>query len=241
MGQSLIIKVSTGESSNINPWLGYPSTFAWAVPSQPDLLYINGQSEVWALNLTTFNDPEPDLVQVSYWYSTQYMLSFSYGVCDGTNTKVFVNVSSFASYVQICPKKDGFYYQGPNVWFDTPPACAGMQPDALLTKCPEVIENMRILVKNNCEASKPKLCHLSFTENPPFQCTEYVYLEPVIVVANAFANSQAAWSLVAVAVAVWFGQHFPKREMFNKKNSVVVMDDELKDLHEGYRVSFGAQ
>ena len=105
------------------------------------------------------------------------MLSFSYGVCDGKNTNLFVNVSSFGSYEQICPRSDGFYYQRPNVWFDTPTSCAGMQPDALMSDCPDVAENMRVLVKSHCEASKARLCHLSFTENPPFQCVDYVYLD----------------------------------------------------------------
>ena len=58
-----------------------------------------------------------------------------------------------------------------------------------------------------------------------------------MVVTNAFPNSGAAWSIIAVVIAVWFNQHFPKKEMFDKKNSIVVMDDDLKHLHEGYRVS----
>ena len=38
--------------------------------------------------------------------------------------------------------------------FDTPTSCAGMQPDALMSDCPDVVEYMRVLVKSHCEASK---------------------------------------------------------------------------------------
>ena len=147
--------------------------------------------------------------QVTYFYAGNYMLSYSYGVCNmKAINPLFVNITSAVDYSVVCQDPNGMYYQGPNVWYTVPASCAFMQPNELLNNCTEVKNSMNELKSNTCESSYSKLCTAMYDKNPPYSCTRTTTNGWQQIVGTSFANTLLIFNILTIAIGFALERYF---------------------------------
>ena len=146
-----------------------------------------------------FNPVTKQYNKLDYFFATDFMITYSYGVCNGKVTNYFLNISSGTKdYSVACPQKDGFYYQAPNRWLKVPAQCGHMQPPELKKNCPYVRDTINKLVKSTCKKSILKVCKSATIDNPPFLCTRK--LNPTVLSMISQANSFAMLALTILTI-----------------------------------------
>jgi len=153
---------------------------------------------------------------------THYMLSYSYGLCNGAVTRGMVELSFSSDYSNVCAAGNGLYYQGPNQYFPFPVECLGIPPADLLTKCPSIAANQKVLVASSCQASIEKICTTQYTDNPPFLCSTTVAPQPLTVLSLSVSNTLTVSGLLSIALALLlariFSRYRPSEEEIEEAN-----------------------
>ena len=119
-------------------------------------------------------------------------------------------------YSVICPSKNGYYYQAPNVWYPTPSECIYMQPPELLTSCAPLIDNLKALKDSTCQASIKKMCRATYELNPPFTRTRQVKANTLTAFSNAFSNTNVVWGIIAILIGTYFARVHKDYMAFDK-------------------------
>ncbi len=196
--------------SDATPWCQpkgkvYQLANIFMYPTYTDVIYISmldvtDQAYVTVAMNTSYND----YVAVDYVLATNYMLVYSYGVCDGKLSSSFINITSSMDFSVVCSSSNGYYYQSPNVWYETPSNCAGMQPNQLLHECAAVQQSLTALISDTCQQSITSLCKAQYNLNPPFSCTRTVGAYPMVILANSFASSNVVWGILSLIFVFMF-------------------------------------
>jgi len=168
-----------------------------------DVFYMQGEASSYLL----YNSSDSSLTVVESLIVTSYTLSYSWGICDGTITDYFVDqLSSSIDFSVYCKKRDGFYYQSPNVEYFPSDRCTALaQPDEMLN-CPAAETRLKSLFETTCEKSIEKVCAASFTDNPPFSCVVEVPTSFLTALANSVSNCQIVWGALLLAVSYFIGK-----------------------------------
>ena len=133
---------------------------------------------------------------------TNYMLAYTYGVCDGKPKSELVELTFSNDFSHACQlPKTGLYYQSENQYFAIPYSCLGIAYDKLLTNCAEIKANMKALVDDTCADSISKICSTQYSENAPYACIKEQYTPPLTVISLAGSNTMAIAGVLAGIIA----------------------------------------
>lgn len=157
-------------------------------------LYVN-------VRFDTFTDTYEYII-IPFATPTHYMISYTWGVCNGKVMSELVELSGTTSFANSCTEPNGLYYQAPNYYYPIPYECLGIAYDKLLTDCEEISSNMKILVSDTCESSIPKVCSTQYNSNPPFTCSIMVYPSALTVLSLSVSNTLALAGVFSAIAAL---------------------------------------
>lgn len=169
-------------------------------PSRYFLMYLLRKGVYTMVTYDSYNDVH--FSNAAAAATTNYMLSYTYGFCDGAVTRSLVEVTFSNTYNNQCklPSR-GLYYQSENRHYTIPYSCLTIPHERLLTDCPEVARNMKRLISDTCQASIAKVCKSQYADNPPFACLRNNATPPLTVISLAGSNTMAIASFLATLVA----------------------------------------
>lgn len=139
------------------------------------------------------------------------MISYTWGLCKGVNTKSLVEIAFNNDYSNECQQPgSGIYYQSGNPYHSFPFECLGIPYDKLATDCPIIKANLDALVKTSCDAAITKLCTQQYESNPPFSCVQNLHSDGLTIISLAASNTMTFFTLFTIVLSMVLAQVYKK-------------------------------